>query len=96
MQTLPKSPIGPKSLIEAAEQDLFRIELGNLIDQRHELAKLAPLINSQAFGEAWGPWFESTSGRPALDTRLMVSLLYLKHTFARSDEIAQRWIENPY
>jgi len=89
--------MGPKSRVDAAEQDLFRMELVNLIDQRHELVKLASLIDWPAFVEAWGPKFESTTGRPALDTRLMASLLYLKHTFAMSDEdVVERWVENPY
>jgi IS5 family transposase len=77
--------MGPKSRVDVAEQDLFRMELVNLIDQRHELVKLASLIDWSAFSEAWGPKFESTTGRPALDTRLMASLLYLKHTYAMSD-----------
>jgi IS5 family transposase len=89
--------MGPKSCNDAADQDLFRMELVNLIDQRHELVRLAALIDWPAFNEAWGPKFESTTGRPALPTRLMASLLYLKHTFALSDEdVVQRWIENPY
>lgn len=89
--------MGPKSRVDAVEQDLFRMELVNLIDQRHELVKLAGLIDWSAFAEAWGPKFESTTGRPALDTRLMASLLYLKHTFALSDEdVVERWVENPY
>jgi IS5 family transposase len=46
---------------------------------------------------SWGPKLESTTGRPALGTRLMASLLNLKHTFAMSDEdVAERWLENPY
>jgi transposase, IS5 family len=89
--------MGPKSRVDAAEQDLFRMGLVNLIDQRHELVKLAGLIDWPAFAEAWGPKFESTTGQPALDTRLMASLLYLKHTFALSDEeVVERWKENPY
>jgi len=89
--------MGPKSRVDVAEQDLFRMELVNLIDQRHELVKLASLIDWSAFSEAWGPKFVSTTGRPALDTRLMASLLYLKHTYAMSDEdVVERWIENPY
>jgi hypothetical protein len=89
--------MGPKSRHHAAEQDLFRMELVNLIDQRHELIKLASLIDWAALEQAWGPKFESTTGRPALPTRLMASLLYLKHTFALSDEdVVERWIENPY
>ena len=89
--------MGPKSRVDAAEQDLFRMELVNLIDRRHELVKLAGLIDWSAFAKAWGPKFESTTGRPAVDTRLMASLLYLKHTFALSDEdVVERWKENPY
>ncbi len=41
--------MGPKSRVDAAEQDLFRMELVNLIDQRHELVKLAALID-------WSPY----------------------------------------
>lgn len=89
--------MGPKPRSDVREQDLFRMELVNLIDQRHELVKLAALIDWPAFVEAWGPKFESTTGRPALDTRLMASLLYLKHAFALSDEdVVPRWVENPY
>lgn len=89
--------MGPKPRSDADEQDLFRTELVNLIDQRHELVKLATLIDWPAFVEAWGPKFESTTGRPALDTRLMAALLYLKHAYALSDEdVVERWVENPY
>lgn len=89
--------MGPKPRDVVADVDLFRMELANLIDQRHELVKLAALIEWPAFVEAWGPKFESTTGRPALDTRLMAALLYLKHAFALSDEeVVERWKENPY
>jgi transposase, IS5 family len=89
--------MGPKLNVDAHEQDLFRMELLNLIDLRHELVKLAALIEWPAFEQAWGPKFESTTGRPALPTRLMASLLYLKHAFAMSDEeVVERWKENPY
>lgn len=38
----------------------------------------------------------SNAGRPRLPTRLMVALLYLKHTFNESDEdVIQRWGETP-
>ena len=38
----------------------------------------------------------SNAGRPRLHTRLMVSLLYLKHPFNESDEdVVQRWGETP-
>ena len=38
----------------------------------------------------------SNAGRPRLPTRLMISLLYLKHAFNESDEdVVQRWGETP-
>ena len=38
----------------------------------------------------------SNAGRTSLLTRLMVSLLYLKHAFNESDEdVVQRWCETP-
>ncbi len=89
--------MGPKPTKERSEHDLFRTELVNLIDTRHELARLAELIDWQAFSEEWSPQFTSTTGRPALPTRLMASLLYLKHLYALSDEdVVERWCENPY
>jgi len=89
--------MGTKPRQNAAEQDLLLKELVNLIDQRHEPVKLAALIDWPAFEQAWGPKFESPTGRPALPTPPMASLLYLKHTFALSDEdVVEPWIENPY
>ncbi|KAB0622516.1 IS5 family transposase [Castellaniella defragrans] len=38
----------------------------------------------------------SSAGRPRLPMRLMISLLYLKHTFNESDEdVCERWSETP-
>jgi transposase, IS5 family len=89
--------MGPKPAEERSDHDLFRTELVNLIYQRHELVKLATLIDWQAFADKWSPQFESTTGRPALPTRLMAALLYLKHVYALSDEdVVERWCENPY
>lgn len=88
--------MGPRPA-ENHEEDLFRAELVNLIDQRHELVRLAALIDWDAFVQQWSPQFVSTTGRPALPTRLMAALLYLKHIYALSDEeVVRRWIENPY
>ena len=44
--------MGPKPRDVVADVDLFRMELVNLIDQRHELVKLAALIEWPAFVEA--------------------------------------------
>lgn len=89
--------MGPKPTDDRSDHDLFRTELVNLIDQRHELVTLSALIDWQAFADKWSPQFESTTGRPALPTRLMAALLYLKHVYALSDEdVVERWCENPY
>jgi IS5 family transposase len=89
--------MGPKPVDERSDHDLFRTELVNLIDQRHELAKLGELLEWQSFAQQWGSQFESTTGRPALPTRLMAALLYLKPVYALSDEdVVERWVENPY
>ncbi|TAM90656.1 MAG: hypothetical protein EPN41_01115 [Candidimonas sp.] len=38
----------------------------------------------------------SNAGRPRLPMQLMISLLYLKHTFSESDEgVCERWSETP-
>jgi hypothetical protein len=60
----------PKPHQKAAKQHLFRVEL----------VKLAARIDWPALEEAWDPKFESTTGRPALHTRWMASLLHLKPT----------------
>ncbi|MEO5733748.1 MAG: transposase, partial [Rubrivivax sp.] len=89
--------MGPKPVDSHADHDLFRTELVNLIDQRHELVRLSELIDWQAFADAWSPQFVSPTGRPALPTRRMAALLYLKHVYALSDEdTVMRWSENPY
>ena len=41
----------PKSLLDVAEQDLFRMELVNPIDQRNDLIKVAALIGWLAVGQ---------------------------------------------
>ncbi len=79
------------------EDDLFRQELANIINRRHELVRLAELINWSVFDREFGAQFVSTTGRPALPMRLVAGLLYLKHVYALSDEdIVERWVENPY
>ena len=89
--------MGPKPADERADHGLFRTELLNLINQRHDLVRLAALIDWPAFEAEWRPQFVSTTGRPALPTRLMAALLYLKHVYALSDEdVYEGWRENPY
>src|SRR5690554_5707321 len=81
----------------AEQDDLFRARLVEMIDMRHELVKLAELIDWETFDREWVGFFPSHTGRPATPPRLVAGLLYLQHAFALSDEaVVSRWAENPY
>lgn len=77
--------------------DLFKVELRRLLDPGHPMVKLAAAIDWNAFEHAFAAMWHDGNGRPAIDTRLMVSLHYLKHTFDLSDEaVIEGWLQNPY
>ncbi|WP_439118587.1 IS5 family transposase [Marivita sp.] len=80
------------------EQDgLLRPRLVDLIDMRHELAKLAALIDWEFFEREWAGFFPAETGRPATPPRLVAGLMYLQHLPRLSDEaVIDRWVENPY
>jgi IS5 family transposase len=87
--------MGPKPTMPSSG-DLYRSRLDQILDQRHELFRLAGLIDWDGFDQEFGRFYRPL-GRPAKPTRLMVGLSYLQHTFNLSDEaVVQRWIENPY
>jgi IS5 family transposase len=68
-----------------------------MIDGRHELVKLAALIDWEVFEREWAGFFPSHKGRPATEPRLVAGLLYLQHAYRLSDEaVVARWVENPY
>lgn len=79
------------------QQDLFKSRLDNLIDHQHELVITANRIDWDSFDKRFGGTFCETNGRPALATRLMVGLQYLKYLYNESDEnVVRRYLENPY
>jgi len=79
------------------QDDLLRARLVEMIDMRHELVKLAALIDWEVFEREWAGLFPSPAGRPATPTRLLAGLFYLQHAFRLSDEaVVARWAENPY
>ncbi len=45
----------PRSPAEDGEEDLFRSRLANILDPRHELLRLAALIDWAALDSAFGP-----------------------------------------
>jgi IS5 family transposase len=79
------------------QDDLLRPRLVDMIDGRHELVKLAALIDWEVFEREWAGFFPSHRGRPAAEPRLVAGLLYLQHAYRLSDEaVVARWVENPY
>lgn len=81
----------------AEQDDVLRPRLVDMIDPRHELTKLAALIDWEVFEREWAGFFPSTTRRPATPPRLVAGLLYLQHAYRLSDEaVVARWIENPY
>ena len=79
-----------------ADADLFRSRLEQMIDMRHELVRLAGLVDWSFFDRRFEPLYAET-GRPGVPTRLMVGLHLLKHMHGLSDEaVCERWVENPY
>ncbi len=77
--------------------ELFRTELARIVDPDHSMVKLAAVIDWSAFEKSFAAMWTDSQGRPAIDTRLMVSLHYLKYTFDLSDEaVVEAWLQNPY
>lgn len=89
----PKNPTaGEKSQLR-----LFQARLDSQINPDHPLVILAGRIDWDRFDQAYAPLFCPDNGAPALPTRLMVGLEYLKYACDLSDEeLVARWIENPY
>ena len=87
----------PKEPNPSPDTDLFRNHLDNMLDQRHELYRLADVIEWQSFDNEFGTLYCTDNGCPAKATRLMVGLQYLKHIYSLSDDaVVMRWVENPY
>ena len=77
--------------------ELFRSSLEQIVDRTHPLCTLANKIDWKRFDCSFGALFAQKKGRPALPTRLVVGLHYLKHAFNESDEsVVARLLENPY
>ena len=86
----------PKKQESNACDDLFRLRLEQLLDQRHVLYRLAGKIDWGTAEAHFGGLY-AEEGRPGIPIRLMVGLHYLKHAFNESDEtVVARWVENPY
>jgi transposase, IS5 family len=77
--------------------ELFGARLSELLNPEHPLYVLAERIDWSQFEAAIDACYADELGRPGVNTRLMVGLLYLKHAYDESDEsVVARWVENPY
>jgi len=85
----------PKAATSQCE--LFGAHLSELLNPEHPLYVLAERIDWSQFDVAIDACYADELGRPGVNTRLMVGLLYLKYAFDESDEsVVARWVENPY
>jgi len=86
----------PRTPESSRHDDLFRMKLEQLINQLHELCRLARVMDWASVEARFGALY-AEEGRPGIAVRLMVGLHYLKHAFNESDEsVVARWVENPY
>jgi IS5 family transposase len=79
------------------QSELFGARLSELLNPEHPLYVLAERLDWSQFDAAIDTCYADELGRPGVNTRLMVGLVYLKHVFDESDEsVVARWVENPY
>jgi IS5 family transposase len=85
----------PKSRVP--QRELFGAHLSEMLNPEHPLYVLADRIDWHQFELAIDECYAEELGRPGVNTRMMVGLMYLKHAFDESDEsVVARWVENPY
>src|SRR6478752_4831545 len=86
----------PKKHKTTGSNDLFRARLDQIINLKHELVLLAGKIDWDWIDGEIAPLY-SENGRPGIETRFMIGLLLLKHTYGLSDEgVCERWVHDPY
>jgi IS5 family transposase len=79
------------------QKRILETPLDQIINMEHPLVLLARRIGWTSLEETFGKLYVPNWGRPALPTRLMVGLHYLKYAFDHSDESAvATFLENPY
>ena len=86
----------PHKIKRDPQWDLFKTELSRIVNMQHALVKLAHQSDWNAFDQKFEAQF-ADEGRPAIATRLMVALHYLKYSNDLSyEETVALWVENPY
>ena len=75
---------------------MFRVRLVDIVNEAHELARLAKVIDWESLDAAVTGQF-SAAGAPALPSRLVLGLMYLQHLDKLSDVVVlYRFVESPY
>lgn len=83
-------------LKDQRQANLFVPNLIQIVNLINELVVLANKIDWKYFDEAFGGTYSDT-GRPSVPTRVMVSLMLLKHLYDLGDEtVLTAWVQNPY
>ncbi|MCI6472645.1 MAG: IS5 family transposase [Bacteroidales bacterium] len=78
-------------------QSSFFWDLETMLDSKHQLFKLANMVDWSLFENSFAPLFCRDNGRPPKPIRLMVGLLMLKHLRNISDEqVVAQFTENAY
>jgi transposase, IS5 family len=71
--------------------------LKDFLNAGHPLFRLAGVVNWAQLERQFGKCYADEMGRPALATRVVVGLHYLKYLYNVSDEVVvASWVENPY
>jgi len=79
------------------QENLFQSRLDQQLNPKHPLFRLGQQIDWSIFEREFGALYAESVGAPAIPTRLMVGLHYLKQAYNESDEsVVAKWVENPY
>ena len=63
------------------QENLFRSRLDQQLNRKHPLFRLTRQIDRSYFEHEFGVLYAESMGAPAIPTRLMVGLHYLKHAY---------------
>jgi IS5 family transposase len=86
----------PKRKTEPPPQELFQIDLKQLIDMSHPLVRLGQCLDRSSFEAKLGCTYHPSQGAPGISTRLMVALQYLKYQHDLSDkDVVARGLKSP-
>ena len=82
---------------DGGQGDMFRSRLDQILDMKHELVRLAAVVDWAGLERDLSEYYCPDIGRPGGSIRLMAGLIFLKDAKGLSDEeVCSVWRENPY